>query len=150
MEIILKADVENLGFKYDVVTVKHGYARNYLIPQGMAELATVSAKKVLAENLKQKAHKEQKAIEDAKNVMEGLKNFELKIASKVGSGNKLFGSINNQNIAEKLSENGFQVEKKYIQIPGNTIKALGSYTAKIRLHREVSFDFNFEVVADKK
>jgi large subunit ribosomal protein L9 len=149
MEIILKADVEYVGFKDEIVTVKNGYARNYLIPQGLAELASPSAKKVLAENLKQKAHKEQKAIDDAKKVMEGLKGFELKIASKVGAGNKLFGSINNQDIAAKLAENGFQVEKKYIQIPGNSIKALGSYTAKIRLHREVSFDFDFDVVAEK-
>jgi large subunit ribosomal protein L9 len=147
MDIILKADVENLGFKDEIVTVKHGYARNFLIPQGMAELATESARKVLAENLKQKAHKEQKLIDEANKLAETIKGFELKITTKVGTGNKLFGSINNQNLAEALSENGFQVDKKYIQIPGNTIKSLGSYTAKIRLHREVSFDFNFEVVA---
>ncbi|MCH8545676.1 MAG: 50S ribosomal protein L9 [Cryomorphaceae bacterium] len=149
MDIILKTDVENLGFKDEIVTVKHGYARNYLIPQGIAELATESARKVLAENLKQKAVKEQKLIEEAKKKAEGIKGFELKIASKVGSGNKLFGSINNQNIADALSDNGFQVDKKFIQIPGNTVKALGSYTAKIRLHREVSIDFEFEVVAAK-
>ncbi len=147
MDIILKADVENLGFKDEIVTVKHGYARNFLIPQGMAELATESARKVLAENLKQKAHKEQKLIDEANKLAETIKGFELKITTKVGTGNKLFGSINNQNLAEALIENGFQVDKKYIQIPGNTIKSLGSYTAKIRLHREVSFDFNFEVVA---
>ncbi len=147
MDIILKADVENLGFKDEIVTVKHGYARNYLIPQGMAELATDSARKVLAENLKQKAHKEQKLIDEANKLAENIKSFELKISAKVGSGNKLFGSINNQNLAEALSENGFQVDKKYIQIPGNTIKSLGSYTAKIRLHREVALEYNFEVIA---
>jgi large subunit ribosomal protein L9 len=149
MDIILKTDVENLGFKDEVVTVKHGYARNYLIPKGMAVLATESAKKVMAENLKQKAHKEKKIIEDATKLMENLKKFKLKLPSKVGAGNKLFGSVNNQNVADALSENGFAVEKKYIQIPGNTIKALGTYTAKIRLHREVAFDFEFEVTATR-
>lgn len=150
MDIILKTDVENLGFKDEIVTVKHGFARNFLIPKGMAMLATESARKVLAENLKQKAHKEQKLIDEANKMAEGIKKFELKITSKVGSGNKLFGSINNQNLADALSENGFQVDKKYIQIPGNTIKSLGNYTAKIRLHREVSIDFDFEVVSTKK
>ncbi|MCC5917471.1 MAG: 50S ribosomal protein L9 [Cryomorphaceae bacterium] len=150
MEIILKTDVENLGFKDDIVTVKHGYARNFLIPQGMAQLATDSARKVLAENLKQRAHKEKKVIEDASKLMENLKKAELKIASKVGAGNKLFGSINNQNVSEALAELGHQVDKKCIQIPGNTIKSLGTYTAKVRLHRDVAFDIEFDVVSTKK
>merc|ERR1711991_457256 len=100
MELILKQDVENLGFKDDVVTVKNGYGRNYLIPTGAAILATPSAKKVLAENLKQRAFKEQKMVDDATKLPDALKALEVKISSKAGSGDKLFGSVNNANIAE--------------------------------------------------
>ncbi|WP_196894806.1 50S ribosomal protein L9 [Aureivirga marina] len=148
MELILRQDVENLGFKDDIVTVKNGYGRNYLIPQGMATLATPSAKKVLAENLKQRAFREAKLVEDATKLAEALKGLEIKITSKTGDGTKLFGSVNNADVAEAIAKAGHEVEKKFIKIPGNTIKRLGKYSAAIRLHREVIVDFSFEIIAE--
>lgn len=150
MELILKQDVENLGFKDDVVTVKSGYGRNFLIPQGMAMLATPSAKKVLAENLRQKAHKEKQVIEQAQKVAEALKGLEIKIPAKVGEGDRLFGSVTNIDLAAALEQEGHSIEKKYIGIKGGSIKRTGPYEAEIRLHREVQVDFGFEVVAEKK
>jgi len=149
MEIILKKDVENLGYKDDVLTVKNGYARNFLIPQGFAELASESAKKILQENLKQRRHKEAKEIEDAQKMAEELKNMELQISTKVGKDNKLFGSINNANLSEELSRKGHHIDRKFIQIQGGTVKAVGPYSAKVRLHREVVVDLDFEVVGEK-
>ncbi len=146
MELILKQDVENLGFKDDVVTVKNGYGRNFLIPQGKAVLATLSAKKVLAENLKQRAFKEKKIVDDANKIAEALKALEIKIAAKVGSGDKLFGSINNIDIAGALVNEGHDIDKKFITV--TTVKRLGKYNAVVRLHREVSVDLPFEVVAE--
>ncbi|MCK0109372.1 50S ribosomal protein L9 [Flavobacteriaceae bacterium S0825] len=146
MELILKQDVENLGFKDEIVTVKNGYGRNFLIPQGQAILATASAKKVLAENLKQRAFKEKKIVDDANKVAEAIKALEIKIAAKVGSGDKLFGSVNNINVSEALEKEGQEIDKKYITIPGGSIKRLGKYTAVVRLHREVSVDLDFEIV----
>ncbi len=148
MEIILKQDVENLGFKDDVLTVKNGFGRNYLIPKGYAELATESAKKVLAENLRQKAHKEAKLIADARSMAEKLREVEIRLSAKVGRGTKLFGSLSNADLALELGRKGIQLDKKYIQIPGTTIKSIGKYTAKLRLHREVNSEITFEVVAD--
>ena len=150
MELILKQDVENLGFKDDIVTVKNGYGRNYLIPQGFAILATPSAKKVLAENLKQRAYKEQKLVDDANKLAEALKALEVKIASKAGAGDKLFGSVNNINVAEALAKEGQEIDKKYINVIGGNVKRLGKYNAIIRLHREVSVDLPFEVIAQAK
>ena len=149
MELILKQDVQNLGFKDDVVTVKNGYGRNYLIPQGFAQLATPSAKKVLAENLKQKAHKEQKVIDDATKLGKALTALETKIASKVGSGDKLFGSIGAQDVADAFAKGGQEIDKKFISLPGRTIKRLGSYEATVRLHREVVIQVPFEIVSEK-
>ncbi len=149
MELILRQDVENLGFKDDVVAVKNGYGRNYLIPQGYAILATSSAKKVLAENVKQRAFKEAKLIEDANKLADTIKGYELKITSKVGSGDKLFGSVNNINVAEALVKAGTAVDKKFIKVTGGNVKRLGRYSATVRLHREVVADIIFEVVADK-
>lgn len=149
MELILKKDVENLGFKDDVVTVKNGYGRNYLIPQGYAILATSSAKKVLAENLKQRAFKEAKLVEDANKLAETIKGYEIKIASKVGSGDKLFGSVNNADVAEALAKKGTEIEKKFIKVTGGNVKRLGKYNAAVRLHRSVVVDILFEVVAEK-
>ena len=124
MELILKQDVDNVGFKDDVVTVKNGYGRNFLIPQGFAVLATPSAKKVLAENLKQRAFKEKKIVDDANKLAEALKALEIKIASKVGTGDKLFGSVNNIDVSAALNKAGHEVEKKYISIAGGSIKRL--------------------------
>lgn len=150
MEIILKKDVEGVGFKDDLVTVKNGYARNFLIPNGSAILATSSAKKVLAENIKQQAVKDKKIIDDANKLAKKITDLELKIKAKVGEGSKLFGSINNINIQKELESSGVMVDKKIILIAGNNIKQLGKYNAKIRLHREVLVDLSFEVVPDKK
>lgn len=150
MELILKEDVQNLGFKDDVVTVKNGFGRNYLIPQGLAAMATPSAKKVLAENLRQKAHKEKKVVDAANKIAEALKVLEVKIAAKVGAGDKLFGSVTNADLAAALEKEGHEIDKKYILIKGGAIKRAGPYDAQIRLHRDVQVDFPFEVVGEKK
>ena len=150
MELILKQDVDNLGFKDDLVAVKNGYGRNYLIPHGFAILATTTAKKVLAETLKQRAHKEENIVKEANKIATALKALELKIAAKVGEGDKLFGSISNANLSESLANEGHKVEKKFITIAGGIIKRLGKYEAKIRLHRDVIVDLSFEVISDKK
>jgi large subunit ribosomal protein L9 len=149
MELILKQDVENLGFKDDIVTVKNGYGRNYLIPHGYAVLATTSAKKVLAENLKQRAFKEAKIIDDAKALAETLKGLEIKIPSKVGTGDKLFGSVNNIDLAEAFSKAGTEIDRKFIKVIGGSVKRLGKYNAIVRLHRDVNVDITFDVVAEK-
>ena len=150
MQIILKENIENLGFKDDLVKVKNGYGRNYLITQGKAILATASAKKVLEENLKQKAFKEKKIIQDANKLGEKLMTLDIKISSKVGSGDKLFGSVSALDLAKAFDTKGYEIEKNAISIPGKTIKRLGSYQARIRLHREVSIQFPFEVIPEKK
>ncbi|MDV7138571.1 50S ribosomal protein L9 [Maribacter sp. TH_r10] len=149
MELILKEDVQNLGFKDDLVSVKNGYGRNFLIPQGLATLATPSAKKVLAENLKQRAHKEKKIVDAANKVAEALKSLELKIKAKAGAGDKLFGSVTSIDLAAALEKEGHEVDKKFINIQGGTVKRTGTANAQIRLHRDVIVDFPFEVVADK-
>lgn len=146
MELILKKDVQNLGFKDDIVTVKPGYGRNFLIPQGFAHMATPSAKKVLAENLKQKAHKEAKLVDDAKKQGEALKALEIKISAKAG-GEKLFGSITNIDIAEALEKAGQPIERKFIT--SGVVKRTGKYSASIRLHREVIVDLPYEIVAEQ-
>lgn len=150
MEIILKKDVENLGFTDDIVSVKNGYGRNYLIPQGLAVLATPSAKKVLAETLKQRAHKEQKLVDDAKAEAAKLNGLEVKIAAKVGEGDKLFGSVSNADLAEALAANKINLDKKFITVQGGLVKRLGKYEAKIRFHRDVIADFSFDVIAEAK
>lgn len=149
MEIILKKDVENLGFTDDVVTVKNGYGRNFLIPQGKAILATISAKKALAEKLKQSANKDKSAIEEANKILKKLEKLELTISAKIIESDKLFGSVTNLDISKKLKEEGFEIEKNSIILSSN-IKKTGKYSAKIRLHREVNFELSFEVVSSEK
>ncbi|HEX9980327.1 MAG TPA: 50S ribosomal protein L9 [Flavobacterium sp.] len=146
MELILKKDVQDLGFKDDVVTVKPGYGRNFLIPQGFASLATPSAKKVLAENLKQKAHKEAKVVDDAKKLGEAIKGTEIKLSAKAG-GEKLFGSITNSDIAEALEKAGHAIDRKFIT--SGIVKRTGKYTASVRLHRDVVVELPYEIVAEK-
>ncbi len=149
MELILKKDVDNLGFTDDVVTVKNGYGRNYLIPQGYAVLATPSAKKLLAENLKQRAYKEKKIVEDAQEQADKLDEIlEMKITAKVGEADKLFGSVTNADLANALEKEGVEIDKKYISIAGGAIKRVGQYEATIRFHREVVKNFTFDVVAE--
>ncbi|MFH6996790.1 50S ribosomal protein L9 [Flavobacterium sp. FlaQc-57] len=146
MELILKQDVQNLGFKDDVVSVKPGYGRNFLIPQGFAALATPSAKKVLAENLKQRAHKEAKVVADAKALAETLKALEIKLTAKAG-GEKLFGSITNIDIAEALEKSGNAIDRKFIT--SGIVKRTGKYSASIRLHRDVIVELAYEIIAEK-
>ena len=149
MELILKEDVENLGFTDDIVSVKNGYGRNFLIPKGKAILATISAKKALAEKLKQSVNKDKSAIEEANKVLKKLEKSDINIAAKVIEGDKLFGSVTNSDIAKKLEEAGFEIEKNRIILSSN-IKKTGKYTANIRLHREVKFELSFEVVSEEK
>ena len=147
MELILKKDVQDLGFKDDVVSVKPGYGRNFLIPQGFALMATPSAKKILAENLKQKAHKEAKIVDDAKKLAETLKGLDIKITSKAG-GEKLFGSVTNSDIVEALSKQGQSIDRKFIT--SGIVKRTGKYTASVRLHRDVIVDLPYEIVAEQQ
>src|SRR5690606_9312882 len=144
MELILKQDVQNLGFKDDIVSVKAGYGRNFLIPQGFAAMATPSAKKVLAENLKQKAHKEAKIVADAQKQAEAIKALDIKITAKAG-GDKLFGSVTNADLAEALEAAGQTIDRKYIT--SGIVKRTGKYTANVRLHRDVVVELPYEIVA---
>ena len=148
MELILKKDVENLGFKDDLVTVKPGYGRNFLTPQGAAVLATPSAKKVLQETLKQRSYKEQKEIKEAKAQADKLNGLDVKLTAKAGAGDKIYGSVTNADLADALNKEGVEIDKKYISIAGGNIKRLGQYEATLRFHREVVSDFRFEVVSE--
>jgi large subunit ribosomal protein L9 len=148
MELILRKDVENLGFKDDVVTVKPGYGRNFLIPQGAAVLATPSARKVLEETLKQRSYKEKKQIEDAQKQADKLNGLDIKLTAKAGAGDKIYGSVTSQDLADALAKEGVEIEKKYITIAGGNIKRLGQYDATLRFHREVISNFSFDVVAE--
>lgn len=148
MEIILKQDVQNLGSKDDIVSVKNGYARNYLIPRGLAINATESAKKVHSENIKQRAHKEAKIKEEATVIAEKMNGLKLTIGAKTSSKGKIFGSVNTIQLAEALAEKGFNVDRKNIYIKEDLIKEVGSYTAKVKLHKEVSVEIAFEIVSE--
>lgn len=148
MEIILKEDIASLGYKNDIVSVKPGYGRNYLIPSGKAILATPSAKKMLAEELRQKAHKLEKIKNEAIELAKKLEGVTLTIATKVSSTGTIFGSVNNIQIAEKLAEKGFEVDRKVIVVK-DTVKEVGNYVATVRLHKEVSVEIPFEVVAEE-
>ena len=146
MEIILIKDVENLGYANDIVNVRPGYANNYLIPQGLAKHATASAKKVLAENLKQRAHKDAKILADAQALAEKIANLPLTITVKAEEG-KIFGSITNADVAEALAAKGVEVEKKSIAV--ESIKTVGEYKATIKLHREVKAEVALSIVAEE-
>ena len=148
MDIILLQDVPNLGSKDDSVVVKDGYARNYLIPQRLAVLATSSAKKVLAENQKQRAHKEAKLKDEALKLAEKLKSIVITVGAKTSTTGKIFGSVNNIQVAEALKEKGFEVDRKQILIKEDAIKEIGKHTARVKFHRDVVVDFEFEVIAE--
>ncbi|HPR33570.1 MAG TPA: 50S ribosomal protein L9 [Prolixibacteraceae bacterium] len=148
MEIILKQDVHRLGSKDDIVKVRDGYGRNYLIPQGMAIVATESAKKVLAENIRQRAHKEAKLKDEALVLAEKLKALSITIGAKTSSTGKIFGSVNNIQLAEAIAAQGIEIDRKNITIPRDGVKEVGRHSAKIKLHREVVIDFEFEVVSE--
>jgi large subunit ribosomal protein L9 len=148
MEIILKQEVQNLGSKNEIVKVKPGYARNYLIPQGLATIATASARKVLAENLKQRAHKEAKILDEARATAEALSKATITVGAKAGENGKIFGSVNTIQIADAIAKLGFKVDRKAISTKLDHIKELGQYKASIKLHKEVSVEVDFEVVAE--
>jgi large subunit ribosomal protein L9 len=148
MEIILLQDVSNLGNKDEIVKVRNGYARNYLIPNGMAITATESSKKILAENTKQRAHKEAKIKADAELVAKKMEGLKLTIGAKTSSTGKIFGSVNTIQIAEALSEKGFDIDRKVISLKEEQIKEVGTYNAEIKLHREVKVAIEFEVISE--
>ena len=147
MEVILREDVVNLGYKDDVVNVKKGYARNYLIPQRKAIIATDSSKKVLAENLKQRAHKIEQIRNEAQALADKMEGVSLTIGAKTSSTGTIFGSVTNIQIADALKEKGFEVDRKTIVIK-DAVKEVGNYVAVAKLHKEVSVDIPFEVVAE--
>ncbi|MBO7073715.1 MAG: 50S ribosomal protein L9 [Bacteroidales bacterium] len=149
MEIILTQDVKNLGYKNDIVNVKPGYARNYLIPQGMAILATESARKVLAENMRQQAYKQEKIKKEAEEIAAVLEGLSLRIPAKAASTGKIYGSVNNVQIANAIKEaKGIEIDRKHILVDDDTIKEVGNYKAKVRLHKDVTVEISFEVFAE--
>lgn len=150
MEIILKQDVENLGEKHDLVKVKAGYARNFLIPRGYAMAASEGNKKMRDETVRQREHKEAKAREEAKKALETLQKTPLKIGAKVGDQGKIFGSVNAIQLANAMKEKGIEVDRKNIKIKEEhePIKTLGNYQADVKLHRDVEGSIDFEVVEE--
>jgi large subunit ribosomal protein L9 len=148
MEIILKHDVPNLGYKDDIVNVRNGYAMNYLIPKGLAVSATGSTLKSHNEILKQRAHKEEKIKQQARELAEKLKGITLSIGAKTSTKGKIFGSVNAIQIAEALEEKGFSIDRKNITFREDLIKEVGTYHTKIRLHKEVHVEIPFEIVGE--
>ena len=146
MEIILKEDIAGLGYKNDIVKVKDGYGRNYLIPQGKAVIATESAKKVLAENERQRAHKLAKIKADAEALAAKLNGVKVSISAKVNEDGTIFGGVGAAQVAEALAAKGFEVDRK--AVVAETVKAVGEYTATINLHKEVKAEVAFEVVPE--
>jgi large subunit ribosomal protein L9 len=148
MKIILTQDMEKLGQKDDIISVKTGYARNYLIPKGFAVQATDSAIKVHNENLRQRAHKEAKIREVAEKLAASIAEVKLVIGAKVSSAGKIFGSVNTIQLAEALKEKGYEIDRKNIILGEEAIKEVGSYKAVIKLHRDVKVDIDFEVIPE--
>jgi len=148
MEVILKQDMPNLGHADDIITVKDGYGRNYLIPNGMAVLATSSAKKMHEENRRQRAHKEEKIKEEALELASRLEGTKLTIGAKTSTRGKIFGSVNTIQIAESLNGLGFEIDRKQVSISEDLIKEIGTYTATVKLHREVKVEIEFEIVSE--
>ncbi|MDD4590278.1 MAG: 50S ribosomal protein L9 [Parabacteroides sp.] len=147
MQVILKEDIPSLGYKDDIITVKDGYGRNFLIPQRKAVIASESAKKILAENLKQRAHKIAKIKEDAQALAEKMKDVTLTIGAKTSSTGTIFGSVTNIQIADALEKLGYNIDRKIILIK-EAVKEVGSYKAIVKLHKEVSVEIPFEVVSE--
>jgi len=148
MEVILKQDIKGLGFADDLVKVRPGYGRNFLIPRGIAVLATDSARKMHSEIMKQRAFKEDKLRKTAQANAEKLNGITIQIGAKAGESGKIFGSVTSIQVAEALKKAGYDVERKNIELSGDGIKALGTYSAKVRLFKEVAANVNFEVVAE--
>lgn len=148
MEVILKQDLKGLGYKNDIVKVKNGYGRNFLIPQRIAVLATDSNKKMQAEEIKQSSFKEQKLRNEATAMAAKFADVTVKVGAKAGESGKIFGSVTNIQLADALKKAGYDIERKNIEMNEESIKALGTYSAKVRLFKEISATINFEVVAD--
>jgi large subunit ribosomal protein L9 len=148
MEIILKQDVNKLGQKDDIVNVKDGYGRNFLIPRGFAIAATQSEKKMHTENLRQRAHKEEKIKIAAQEIARKMEGVKLIVGAKTSTSGKIFGSVNTIQIAESLKEKGFDIDRKSITLPEDQIKEIGSYKAVVKLHREVKVEIEFEIVGE--
>jgi large subunit ribosomal protein L9 len=148
MDIILIQDVNKLGQKDDIVQVKNGYARNFLIPKGYAIAASASARKMHAENLKQRAHKEEKIKAEAREIAAKLADVKVIVGAKTSTSGKIFGSVNTIQIAESLKEKGFDIDRRSITLPEDQIKEVGSYKAIIKLHREVKVEVDFEIIAE--
>lgn len=148
MHIILKEDVNKVGNKNDIVSVKTGFARNYLIPQGKAICATESARKVVAEDIRQQSHKAEKALEAANVIVENLNKLTVKIGAKAGETGKIFGSVNSIQLAEAIQAAGFDIERKQIVLSNDAIKELGSYEAKVKVHKDTFATVKFDVVAE--
>jgi large subunit ribosomal protein L9 len=148
MDVILKQDIPNLGHKDDIISVKNGYALNYLIPKGLAVNATPSLRKMHDELLKQRAHKEEKIRQEALEIAEKIKVLKLTIGAKTSTKGKIFGSVNTIQISEALKNAGFTIDRKDIAIKEELIKEIGNYTATIKLHRDVSVEIPFEIVAE--
>lgn len=148
MQVILKTDLEKVGFQYEEIKVKPGFARNYLIPKGYAEYATFSKKKQLQEILRQRSKKEEFLLKKAQETVNQLKSIQIKISVKSGEKGKIFGSVNNQAISEALKEKHIHIEKKFIIIPGNNIKKLGKHKVKIHLHRKLEVELPLIVSPD--
>ena len=147
MEILLKKDVETLGSKDEIVSVKNGFGRNYLIPKGMAILATESVKKMNSETLKQRAHKFNQLKDEALTILDKLSKKTFEVPAKVGENGKIFGSISNIQLADALDKAGFKIERKNITLPANNIKEVGKFEAEVILHKDVKGKINFEIVA---
>lgn len=148
MEVILKQDVQHLGSKDELVTVKPGYGRNFLIPKGFAIVANKANKKVLDETLKQRAFKESKLKEEAEAIAKTLENTTIKVGAKVGENDKIFGSVGTVQLADAMRKQGYTIERKNIKLENDNIKSLGTYKAEVKLHKEVSFELSFEVVGE--
>jgi large subunit ribosomal protein L9 len=149
MEVILKQDIEKLGFMHDTITVKDGYARNYLIPRGMAVIANPTNRKVVAEIQRQQSFKAEKVKTQAETIAGGLKDMKLRIPAKAGASGKIFGSVNAVQIANAIKEErNIEIDRKKIVMNAEAIKELGTYKAKIRLHKEVLVELEFEVFAE--
>jgi len=148
MDIILKQDIPNLGHKDEIITVKDGYARNYLIPKGYAVNATASMRKMHEEIMRQRAHKEEKIYQQALEMAEKMKEIELSIGAKTSTKGKIFGSVNTIQISEALKEKGFDIDRKDITIKEELIKEIGNYTANVKLHRDVTVEIPFEIIAE--
>jgi large subunit ribosomal protein L9 len=148
MEIILKQDINNIGQKDDIVNVKDGYATNFLIPKGLAINATPSARKIHAETMRQRAHKEAKIREEAIETAKKLEGIFLEIGAKASTKGKIFGSVNTIQISEALAAKGFDIDRKNILIKEDLIKEVGKYTATIKLHKEVKVEISFEIKAE--